>query len=102
MIVIEPTSPSAGQPSDPARDAALDAASASPSEYIVIVDRDLCIGAATCVDLAPKTFGLDGENKAIICGGPWDDSATVLAAAKSCPTLAITVQRRDTGEQVFP
>jgi len=31
----------------------------------VWVDRDLCIGAATCIAVAPKTFVLDSEAKAI-------------------------------------
>jgi NAD-dependent dihydropyrimidine dehydrogenase PreA subunit len=32
----------------------------------VTVDKDLCIGAATCVAIAPQTFLLDSEAKAII------------------------------------
>ncbi len=34
--------------------------------YKVKVDRDLCIGAASCVAVAPKTFELDNEGKAVI------------------------------------
>jgi ferredoxin len=30
------------------------------------VDKDLCIGAATCVAIAPQTFLLDSDAKAII------------------------------------
>ena len=30
------------------------------------IDRDLCIGAATCIALAPKAWALDDEAKAII------------------------------------
>lgn len=101
MIVIDPKDAQPTQ--DPARAAALDAVGASPANYILIIDRDLCIGAATCVDIAPKTFALDDENKAILLVEPWtDDGETILAAAKSCPTLAITVKDRATGEVVFP
>jgi len=32
----------------------------------VRVDRQLCIGAATCVAIAAKTFALDKEAKAVI------------------------------------
>jgi len=30
------------------------------------VDEDLCIGAASCVTVAPETFVLNDENKAIV------------------------------------
>jgi len=32
----------------------------------VIVDRNLCIGAGSCVVAAPTVFELNGENKAVI------------------------------------
>ena len=67
----------------------------------VIVDRNLCIGAASCVAIAPKTFRLDEENKAIILDIFAHDKDTVIAAAQSCPTLAITVIDDD-GTQIYP
>ena len=67
----------------------------------VIVDRNLCIGAASCVAIAPKTFQLDDENKAIVLDVEGHDKETVLAAAQSCPTLAITVVDDD-GKQIYP
>lgn len=107
MIVVpgQPHVPGAGAqpPAGGALPEALRAElAAHPSRYLVIIDSDLCIGAATCVDLAPRTFALDGENKAVVLGGPWDDDARVLDAAKSCPTLAVIVKDRATGAQVFP
>lgn len=71
----------------------------------VVVDRNLCIGAASCVVAASSVFELDGENKAIIKqkggvknSGPAEKSGledeaisdeTLLAAAQSCPTKAV-------------
>lgn len=70
--------------------------------FKVWVDRDLCIGAATCVAVAPKTFLMDEEAKAIIIDtADTEDDATVIDAAKSCPTAAIVIED-EKGERVFP
>ncbi|MEK7595659.1 MAG: ferredoxin [Patescibacteria group bacterium] len=55
----------------------------------VVVNRDLCIGAGTCVVVAGKTFELDGENKAIITDMHGDADESIMIAAQSCPTQAI-------------
>lgn len=82
--------------------------------YKVKVDRALCIGAATCVAIAPKTFELDGEGKAVILkkdgtktsgdvnSSEIDDTeSNILNAAKSCPVDAIIiVEVDDTGKEV--
>lgn len=72
------------------------------AKYTVKVDRDLCIGAGSCVAVAPKVFALDNEAKAILLptAGEEDDN-TVLEAAKSCPVAAIIVTD-ETGKQLFP
>ncbi len=68
----------------------------------VIVDRDLCIGAATCVIVAPKVFEIDAENKAIVLtGGELADDNLLLLAAQSCPTQAIFLYDKS-GKQLFP
>lgn len=70
--------------------------------YKAVVDRNLCIGAGTCVAVAPKVFALDNEAKAIVLptAGETDDN-TILEAARSCPVAAIIVTD-ETGKQVFP
>lgn len=66
------------------------------------VDRDLCIGAATCVAIAPKAFTLDNEAKAIILSTADSESdAEILDAARGCPTHAISVQD-ERGNTIFP
>ena len=66
------------------------------------VDRDLCIGAATCVAIAPKTFVLDSEAKAIILASADQDSDNVIIdAAKGCPVAAIIIEDQN-GNKIFP
>lgn len=70
--------------------------------YIVEIERDLCIGAATCVAIAPQTFNLDSEAKAILLEtAGTDPDELVLDAAKSCPTAAIIIEN-EKGERIFP
>lgn len=61
-------------------------------EYTVSINRDLCIGAATCVALAPDVFTLDSEAKAIILDTGVGASGDILIeAARGCPTAAISI-----------
>ncbi len=80
----------------------------------VKVDRSLCIGAASCVAVAPNTFELDSEGKAVIkkkdgsmtsdfvnYADIADEEANILNAAKSCPVDAIIiVEVDDQGNEV--
>ena len=70
-------------------------------KYSVTVLRDKCIGAASCVAIAPKVFQLDGEQKAIVISQDELDDIKLLAA-QSCPTAAIVITDIETGEQVWP
>lgn len=66
------------------------------------IDRDLCIGAATCIALAPKAWALDDEAKAIILDTCEEETdQTLLDAAKGCPVMAIIITD-ETGKQLFP
>ncbi len=68
----------------------------------VTVDRDLCIGAAPCVAIAPKMFELDGEAKAVVLEtADEEQQETIIEAAKSCPVAAIIIHD-DQGKQIFP
>jgi len=68
----------------------------------VHVDRDLCIGAATCVAVAAKAFNLDTEAKAIILDTADEETReAIIEAAKSCPTAAIIIHD-ESGKQIFP
>lgn len=67
----------------------------------IVVDRNLCIGAASCIAVAPGVFELDGENKAVVYNDKGADNETILLAAKSCPTQAILVFDEE-GNQLYP
>lgn len=82
----------------------------------ITVNRDLCIGAASCILAANTVFEFDGENKAVIIlkdgknSGPVEKSQlkdpaasdeTILKAARSCPTKAIILEDEE-GKQIFP
>ncbi len=71
------------------------------AKYKVKVIRDLCIGAASCVAIAPKVFELDGEAKAVVLKPDTDTDENILASAQSCPVNAIIVEDEN-GQQVWP
>lgn len=80
------------------------------------VDPDLCIGAASCVTIAPETFQLNEENKAYVLDHGAEptprtyervievsesEKENMILAAQSCPTLAIFIFDEE-GKQLFP
>ncbi len=67
----------------------------------IVVDREKCISAGSCVAVAPEVFELDGEGKAIVKNATGDSDEMILDAAKACPTLAITLIDSN-GKQVVP
>jgi|SRR3989344_562222 len=83
----------------------------------IMVDRNLCIGNASCVAVASSVFELDPENKAVLrrkqpppssdaterkdLEDQSTDDETLLLAAKSCPTRAIFVYDEE-GNQIYP
>ncbi|HEX7456341.1 MAG TPA: ferredoxin [Candidatus Nanoarchaeia archaeon] len=69
--------------------------------YKVKVDRTLCIGTADCTKIAPNTFVLDREAKAVVKKQNADPDEKILEAAKVCPVLAIIIEDED-GKQVYP
>jgi ferredoxin len=69
--------------------------------YRLEVDRSLCSGFGSCVELVPGVFRLaeDGLAEAL---GAESAEAGVVEAAVSCPMGAIRVVDADTGEEVVP
>ena len=72
------------------------------AKYKVTVLRGKCIGAASCVAIAPKVFQLDREKKAVVISQDGNSDDDKLLAAQSCPTAAIVVIDEETGEQIWP
>ncbi len=81
----------------------------------VKVDPQLCIGAASCIVVAPEHFELNTEGKAEVKKAENDHSLgyemeldvdeagkqKIIDAAMSCPTQAIFVFD-EAGTQIFP
>ena len=57
----------------------------------VFVDPELCIGSASCIRLAPGAFELDDDGVADVVDPGAAPEDQLRAAARSCPTGAITV-----------
>ncbi len=76
----------------------------------VRVDHDLCMGAASCVELAPEVFRLDwSKRKSMFDPAPLEkigevgaDPDKVFFAAQSCPYRAIILEDSVDGERIFP
>jgi len=76
------------------------------ARFNISVEPTLCMAFGSCEVLAPKVFVLE-KNKIINPkvriesedGAPFED---ILSAAETCPTKAIRIIDRYSGEQVFP
>lgn len=55
----------------------------------IVVDRDLCIAAQSCIPPAPETFKIDEESKAEVMDANAAEDEALIAAAQACPTKAI-------------
>jgi len=75
---------------------------------ILSIDQSLCMGAESCVSLAPEVFALDASR---VNDSPLAmrdvmerevPSEKILAASQTCPYKAIKVVDAETGEQLFP
>jgi len=71
-------------------------------KYLVKVINEKCIGAASCVAIAPGTFMMNEDNIAEVISQNGDPDDMKLLGAQSCPTAAIIVTDTETGEQVWP
>lgn len=76
--------------------------SSDKSKYRIEIDREACIGAASCIAIGANTFTIDDKNKVLIIEGEWDNDEIVMAAAQSCPVFAIKIFDIQTGKQIFP
>lgn len=71
-------------------------------KYKIKLLKNICIGAASCVAVAPKAFDLDDEGKVkeqTTIQEVSDD--LLLQAAQACPVGAIVVEDEN-GKQVWP
>jgi curved DNA-binding protein CbpA len=74
--------------------------------FHLTVEPSLCMAFGSCETLAPKVFVVEKNKilnpKAIVKSETGADFESILAAAQTCPTKAIKIIDRYTGEQIFP
>ncbi len=76
----------------------------------VKTDWNLCMGSASCTELAPRVFRLDwSKKKSVFDPAPLEvfedgetKSADIFRAAQSCPYRAIVLEDAENGERLFP
>jgi ferredoxin len=67
------------------------------------IDRQLCIGAASCMAVAPHAFELDDEAKAVLMDSASQETKdAIMDAARVCPVAAIIIEEAKTGKRVYP
>lgn len=68
----------------------------------IVVDKHGCIGARSCMVVAPLAFQMDKNDIAYVPEGHGEvDEETLFLAAQSCPVLAIHLYDKD-GKKIFP
>ncbi len=84
----------------------MDVENKKQGRFKIIIEPTLCIAFGSCEILAPKVFALERDKminpKVILKSESGNDSEDILNAAQTCPTKAIKLIDRLTGEQVFP
>lgn len=67
----------------------------------IVVDRQTCIGAGSCVVVTENLFQLDDENLAYVVDPDSHDQQSIRLSAESCPVLAIHLYNKE-GKKLFP
>lgn len=74
--------------------------------FHILVEPSLCMAFGSCETLAPKVFVVEKNKrvnpKAIVECETCAEYEKIYAAAATCPTKAIKIIDRYTGEQMFP
>lgn len=74
----------------------------------IVLDKNACTGVGSCEALLSSVFTLDNDGRVKLVGGEALGDyqgitlEQLLAAAESCPTLAIKVIDTETGKSIFP
>ena len=76
------------------------------SRFHIIVEPSLCMAFGSCETLAPKVFVVEKNKifnpKSKVVSETAEDFDAILAAAQTCPTKAIFIIDRNTGECIYP
>jgi ferredoxin len=66
--------------------------------YLAEIDEAACAAHGDCEAIAPEIFRVD--DVAVLVGDGPDE--LLLEAARACPSVAIRIRDRESGEQVYP
>jgi molecular chaperone DnaJ len=76
------------------------------NRFQIVVEPSLCMAFGSCETLAPKVFVVEKDKifnpKAKVISEVGEDFDAILAAAQTCPTKAILIIDRNTGEYIYP
>jgi len=72
------------------------------TKFKVVIDKNKCIGAQSCVNLAGLTFRMGNDGKAELIDQDGNSDEEKMLAAQACPNMAIKVINTATGETVWP
>ncbi len=64
--------------------------------FAIHIDRSACRGSAACIARAPATFALDAAQRSTVADPAGDPEPAIRAAARACPTFAITIEEPET------
>lgn len=100
--ILKTTHPDVATPNDLPEDISQNIRTAEGEIARIVVDRQACIGARSCVLIAEKVFVMDSENLAYVSDDiNSTDEETIRMAAESCPVLAIHLYNKQ-GKKLFP
>ncbi|NOJ29783.1 MAG: hypothetical protein DA328_06415 [Nitrososphaeraceae archaeon] len=76
------------------------------NRFKITVEPTLCIAFGSCETLAPHVFYVEKDKifnpKAIVKSETGDNFESIYDAAQTCPTKAIKIIDRFTGQQIYP
>jgi ferredoxin len=67
----------------------------------IIIERDLCVGFAQCVDVAEDAFAIDDDEMVNFRNPEQTDRDRLIEACRACPVEALRVLDQD-GNQLVP
>ena len=65
------------------------------------VDKNICIGSAVCISIAPEVFELNDEAQAQVVNPDISDEDLLRNAAENCPVQAIILEDEQ-GNKIYP
>lgn len=78
-----------------------DAVERTIGDLRIVIERDLCVGFAQCVDVAEEAFAVDDDDAVTFVEPEEVERERLIQACKACPVEALKVFDPD-GNQLIP